>query len=186
MQFNKIYDIYQKFEERNIIFSFSGVITSDFLNAVLDIVEAKVDYLEESPKIKKKVLKILVECVQNIYYHAENQFSFLKEEETKKKSNNALVMVVKDDEGFIIETGNYIENHLVDDLKERIENINKLDKIELRELYRDVLANGTFSDKGTAGLGMIDIARKSGNKLNYSFLPVDSDLSFFTLSVNIN
>ena len=83
MQFNKIYDIYQKFEERNIIFSFSGVITSDFLNAVLDIVEAKVDYLEESPKIKKKVLKILVECVQNIYYHAENQFSFLKEEETK-------------------------------------------------------------------------------------------------------
>ena len=186
MQFNKIYDIYQKFEERNIIFSFSGVITSDFLNAVLDIVEAKVDSIGESPKIKKKVLKILVECVQNIYYHGENQFSSLKDNVAKKKLNNALVMVVKEDQGFLVETGNYIENHLVDDLKERIENINKLDKLELRELYRDVLANGNFSDRGTAGLGMIDIARKSGNNLNYSFLPVDSGLSFFTLSVKIS
>jgi len=65
---DKIYDIYQKFEERNIIFSFSGIITSNFLNAVLDIMEVKVENLDESPKIKKKVLNVLVECVQNIYY----------------------------------------------------------------------------------------------------------------------
>lgn len=186
MPFSKIYDIYQKFEERNIIFSFSGVITSNFLNAVLDIMEAKVEYLDESPKIKKKVLNILVECVQNIYYHAENQFTYLDDEETKKRLNNALVMVVKSDDGFIIETGNYIENESVEILKERIERINNLDKIELRDYYRDVLANGTFSDRGTAGLGMIDIARKSGNKLDFSFIPVNEKLSFFSLSVKIN
>ena len=88
MQFNKIYDLYQKFEERNIIFSFSGIITSNFLNAVLDIMESKVEYLEESPRIKKKVLKILVECVQNVYYHAQNQFTYLEDEETRKRLNN--------------------------------------------------------------------------------------------------
>jgi hypothetical protein len=186
MQFNKIYDLYQKFEERNIIFSFSGIITSNFLNAVLDIMESKVEYLEESPRIKKKVLKILVECVQNVYYHAQNQFTSLEDEETRKRLNNALVMVIKEEEGFLIETGNYIENKSVSNLKDRIDRINKLDDIELREYYREVLANGTFSDRGTAGLGMIDIARKSGNKLSYSFIPVDEMLSFFTLSVKIN
>jgi len=95
-------------------------------------------------------------------------------------------MVVKEDVGFLIQTGNYIENTSVTNLKERIDRINLLDEVELKMYYRDVLANGSFSDKGTAGLGMIDIARKSGNKLAYSFIPFDEELSFFSLSVKIN
>jgi hypothetical protein len=49
-----------------------------------------------------------------------------------------------------------------------------------------VLSNGTLSSKGTAGLGMIDIARKSGNKLEYQFLPIDDKNSFFCLTIKID
>ena len=33
---------------------------------------------------------------------------------------------------------------------------------------------------------MIDIARKSGNKLEYEFLEIDEEFSFFSLNVKID
>ena len=74
----------------------------------------------------------------------------------------------------------------VEKLDQRLKKINSLDKEDLRDYYREVLGNGSVSNKGTAGLGMIDIARKSGNKLEYEFLDIDEEFSFFSLNVKIN
>ena len=95
-------------------------------------------------------------------------------------------MVVKNEQGFLIQTGNYIERELALELEERLIKINSLDKEQLRDYYQSVLCNGTVSDKGTAGLGMIDIARKSGNKLEYEFLDIDENHCFFSLNVKID
>ena len=43
-----------------------------------------------------------------------------------------------------------------------------------------------MSEKGGGGLGMIDIARKSGQKLDYEFLPIDDVFAFFTLTIKIS
>ena len=39
--------------------------------------------------------------------------------------------------------------------------------------------------QGGAGLGLIDIARKTEQKLEYQFLPIDDDSYFFILKVEI-
>jgi hypothetical protein len=44
------------------------------------------------------------------------------------------------------------------------------------------MKEGVLSSKGGAGLGLIDIARKTGNKLVYHFLPISDTLSFFLLT----
>jgi hypothetical protein len=44
---------------------------------------------------------------------------------------------------------------------------------------------GKFSEIGGAGIGLIDMARKSGNKLDYEFKPIDNRISFFSLVVRI-
>jgi hypothetical protein len=54
---NDIYDLYQTMERENILLSFKGVVTSDLLTSVLSIMESKMDYMDESPKVKKKVLE---------------------------------------------------------------------------------------------------------------------------------
>ena len=63
--------------------------------------------------------------------------------------------------------------------------VNSLDSDELRGLYQMKLANDPRTDKGTAGLGLIDIARKSKSKLNYEFIEIDEFSSFFCLKVII-
>ena len=169
-------------EQEKVILSFNGVVTADFLTAILDIMETKMIDLDESPKTKKKVFNVLVECLQNLHHHIEEE----DEKGNTLRSKSALVMVVHDKGSFYIQTGNYIESIYVELLNERLIKINSMDKENLREYYREVLGNGNISNKGTAGLGMIDIARKSGNKLEYEFLEIDKDFSFFSLNVKID
>ncbi len=183
MSLRRIYSLYQTMEQEKIILSFSGVVTSDFLTAVLDIMETKMNHLEESPKTKKKVFNVLVECLQNLYHHIDDGCDTNKE---LRRSKSALVMVVREKDNFLIQTGNYIDKKSVADLDARLKKINSLDKEHLRDYYREILGTGSVSEKGTAGLGMIDIARKSGNKLEYEFLDIDENFSFFSLNVKID
>jgi hypothetical protein len=42
-----------------------------------------------------------------------------------------------------------------------------------------------FSTKGGAGLGLIDMKKKSGNELGFSFQDVDETVSYFSLKVSV-
>jgi hypothetical protein len=181
---NDIYELYQTMERENILLSFKGVVTSDLLTSVLSIMESKMDYMEESPKTKKKVFNVLVECLQNLYHHIDVSESERNMERIEAKS--ALFMISKKGDHFVVQTGNYIDKESGAELQERLDEINGMGKDELKKHYQDTLNNGAMSEKGTAGLGMIDIARKSGNKLEYSFLPVNDTSLFFCLNIKID
>jgi hypothetical protein len=183
MELNQVYTMYKTMEKENILLSFKGVVTSDLLSSVLQIMESKMTYMEESPKTKKKVFNVLVECLQNLYHHIDiNEIDSPRDFLATK---SALFIIAKDETGFQIRTGNYIEASSAEDLKYKLDKINNMDKDELKLYYQEVLNEGSVSDKGTAGLGLIDIARKSGNKLHYEMIPVDADYQFFCLNVQI-
>ncbi|MFN8208872.1 MAG: DUF6272 family protein [Bacteroidales bacterium] len=48
------------------------------------------------------------------------------------------------------------------------------------------MKEGRLSEKGGAGLGFIDIARKTGRKLSYEFLRMDEKTSFFLMTSSIS
>jgi hypothetical protein len=175
-----IYDFYDKMERNNIMLSFKGDITSELLTSILQIMESKLDNLQEEPKIKKKVYNVLVECLQNLYHHMDEVAP-----DQNDKARSAIFMIGKLNNQYTIITGNYIKKDAVEGLKKRLEDINLLSKEELKEYYKATLNNGQMSLKGGGGLGMIDIARKTGEKLNFSFLPVDDKFSFFSLNIKI-
>ena len=178
---DKVYQIYKQLEEKNVLLSFKGMITSELLTTILQIMESKMDHIEEKPKVKKKVFNILVECLQNLYHHIDQDDTVHMPLEDK----SALLMIAKDNDRYVITTGNYMKTSDVEPLREKLELVNSMDKDELKAYYKQVLSEGTLSSKGTAGLGMIDIARKSGEKLDYAFHPINDTTTFFSLAVNI-
>jgi hypothetical protein len=178
---NSIHDFYDMMEKGNIMLSFKGEVTSDLLTSILQIMETKMETLDEPPKIKKKVYNILVECLQNLYHHIDED-----DKQTAQNEKSALFMIRKNEEGeYSIMTGNYMAVENMDLMKTRLDKINSMDKEELKVYYKEVLNNGEMSAKGGGGLGMIDIARKSGKKLEYNFADVDDKFSFFSLNVKI-
>ncbi|GIV27801.1 MAG: hypothetical protein KatS3mg027_1615 [Bacteroidia bacterium] len=180
MNLDNIFSIYQAMEDSGIILSFKGDITSDLLTSVLQIMENRLESFQEDTKVKKKVYHVLVECLQNLYHHMDEIPSHVN-----GKDRSAIFMIGKNDEGYLILTGNYILNENIPGLKYRIDEINSLTKEELKEYYKEVLTNGEMSLKGGGGLGIIDIARKSGEKLEYEFLTISNNISFFILKIKI-
>lgn len=176
-----IYDFYEKMEDGKIMLSFKGEITSELLTSILKILESKLDNIGDEPKLRKKVYNVLVECLQNLYHHNDGNNSISSEEQ-----KSAIFLIGRNDQStYRIITGNYILNENVDAFKERIDKINDFSKEELKEYYIATLNNAEYSGKGGGGLGMIDIARKSGHKIGYTFNEIDEQFSFFSLIITV-
>ena len=162
--------------------SYEGEITQDVLTATLSDIEAQLEEAEDFKK-SRKVYNILVEALQNLYHHTDAQ---AKEElnngDTKKTASFYLGM--KNGEYNIL-AANYLVRDNIPPLRSKLDKINNLDKDGLRALYKEVLNNGQYSVHGGGGLGMIDIARKSGNKLDYTFSDVNDDYGLFILKIKV-
>ncbi len=174
------FNIYDRMEKNNILLSFKGDITSELLTSILQIMENKMDNMQEEPKIKKKVYNVLVECLQNLYHHMDDAT-----DHNGDKNRSAIFMIGKNNGAYNIITGNYILNENIHGLRQRLDEVNALSKEELKDYYKKMLNNGEMSLKGGGGLGMIDIARKTGEKLDYNFLEIDNKVSFFTLVIKV-
>jgi hypothetical protein len=176
-----IYDFYEKMEDGKIMLSFKGEITSELLTSILHIMESKLDNIGEEPRLRKKVYNVLVECLQNLYHHNDGLT-----DDPKANQRSALFLIGRsDNKTYKIITGNYILNSNVEAFRARIDKINAMSKDELKDYYIKTLNNEEFSGKGGGGLGLIDIARKSGQKLEYSHTPIDDTYSFFSLLIKV-
>lgn len=177
-----VYNFYRRMEDEQVILSFKGEFSAELLTSILHIMESKMIELSIPMQMKKRVFNVLVECFQNLYHHIESVDADIPLDATKKA---ALVMVKYVDNKILVLTGNYIPKQSTDELKRKLSMVNELDEKELRELYQQRLLNNSVSQKGTAGLGIIDIARKSKNELGYEFIEVNDMYSFFCLNIVI-
>ena len=159
---------------------YEGEFTQEITKSVLAMAERNMDSIGEESGIKRKVFNVMVECLQNICKHADetNPINNVK--------NTAIFMIGKHENEYIITSGNPIAQDKVAGLSDRLDQINGLDKEGLKALYKEIIKNGDLSDKGGAGLGFVDMARKSGRKLEFSFEPMTHDVSFFALKTTIS
>lgn len=182
MALTEVYDFFKRMEDEKIILSFKGELSPELLSSILHILEDKIKQLDFIPLKRKRIFNVLVECFQNLYHHIDAVELGDNPDDIEK---SALIIVKYIGEKFIIRTGNYINNVDIDDLERKLKKVNELNSEELKTLYQSKLKNEERSAKGTAGLGFIDIARKSKGKLDYEFLEIDSKSSFFCLNVII-
>ena len=181
MSFN-VDDYYKQATEGDSIFSFRGSVTAEVINQILEGIEKKLEDAGDDPKTIKKVYNVLVESLQNLYHHVDE----LPEEIINTfQIKFAIISIKRIDSHIFINTGNFIPSTKIKLLKEKIDKINSLSEEELKDMYKFILNHQNLSAKGGGGLGLIDIARKSGNKLNYSFTEYKNDIYFYNFTVQI-
>lgn len=163
-----------------IVLSYKGNIDSDVINHVLDTVENKMVEVNEHSKLRKKVYNVLVESLQNLYHHVD---PVPEDFEDQSSERYGLLIVKKIEGGYTIITGNFVKAEHIEKLEEKIKRINRSSHEEIKELYKFILNHQKISQKGGGGLGLVDIARKTGNKLDYSFKVYNEKHSFFYLNI---
>ena len=175
---------YKNIYDGNILLMYKGELSFGLITSMIETLEGKIEELEEDRKFKKKFHNVATECIQNLFYHIDgvNQANSTS---GRYDSKSAVVMITAGKKHYTLLTSNYIPAHKTSTLKERLDNINSFDPEELRALYKKVLSEKPFSEKGTGGLGFIDIARKTGEKFRYTFSPVNDEVVNFTLQIKM-
>ena len=175
-----VYEFYKSMKAHEITLVYEGEITHQITKAFTSLTESNMAKEDEPGTVQRKVFHVMVECLQNISKHADDFTSsdFLF-------SGRGIFLVSKGDDEYSVTTGNAVENDRIEELTEMLESINMMDKEELKALYKKQMKEGRLSDKGGAGLGFIDIKRKTGRDLEYHFLPISDDTSFFLLTSTI-
>ncbi len=180
---DRIFDFYDDLEKQRIMLSFKGDLSPDLISAILNLVERKMEVCEPEHTVRKRVFNVVVECLQNLFHHNHGMHAHGA---MGKDGAQGVVMIAQDEAGYSVLTGNFMAKEEVLHLKEHLDHVNGCEPGQLRELYKSTLADGKFTRSGGGGLGIIDIARKSGQKLEYGFVPSDNGNTFFSLNVNVS
>jgi len=175
-----VYEFYKSMKAHEITLVYEGEITHQITKAFTSLTESNMAKDDEPGTVQRKVFHVMVECLQNISKHADDFTSsdFLF-------SGRGIFLVSKGDDEYSVTTGNAVDNDRIEELTIMLEKINRMNKDELKDLYKKQMKEGRLSDKGGAGLGFIDIKRKTGRDLEYHFLPISDDTSFFLLTSTI-
>jgi hypothetical protein len=175
---NQFFDIDKMMSDNELILAYRNEIDEQTVQHLLAITELKLAQSGEEKKLRKRVFNILVECLQNIVNHAESTDA--------KSSEASLLLIGRNKTNFFIITGNRILNEKVEKLEAKINEINSWDHSAMRDIYSDKLGKSEYSEKGGAGLGLIDIYKRSGRKILYNIDPINDKVSFLSFHITID
>lgn len=167
--------VYLEVKDVQLSFSYRGPFHDGLTDRIVDISENTIADHMGQRKMNRKVSFLLVECFQNIIKHGEQ----IKREPKEELLDDGMFTFRSEGDSYFINSINVVRKDQIDDLQATVDLINSKTKAELKEMYRAQLVSNELSEKGGAGLGLIEIARKSGNRLEVEFEALEGDYALF-------
>lgn len=173
------YKFFNSFEQDKLAFAYMGALSNHMVVSAINLIENNLAKDSSFKKLRHKLSFLMIESFQNIIRYGDEptnkQLKYMKE----------MFMVRNIGGTFYIASTNLIENKKVEFVKNKLQEVNKLDVNDLNELYRKILTNNEFTNAGGAGLGFIEMARKTQQKLEFDFVKIDEANSYFYLLIKV-
>jgi hypothetical protein len=173
-----ISNIYDEMMENGFSLVYLGDFSHEITKMFTAMAESDMEKHSEERSVQRKVYHVMVETLQNMNKHSD--------EIKDRNVGNGLFIIGKKFDTYYVITSNRVAKQHKDKLEQSLISVNNASIEELKEMYKKQIKEGKISDKGGAGLGLIDIARKTGEPLNFQFLQLDDEYYFFILKVEIN
>lgn len=156
-----------------------GALSNHMVVSSINLIERNLTKDSGFKKLRRKLSFLMIESFQNIIRYGDEPAN--KELRYRKE-----LFVVRNIGGtFYIGSSNLIENKKIDFVNAKLHEVNKLDASDLNQLYRKILTNNEFTKAGGAGLGFIEMARKTQQKLQFDFVKLDEEYSYFYLLIKV-
>ena len=157
--------------EKSLLYH-SGNITQWYVDEVIEFVSK----LEVKPALIRKLSFLIVELLQNIIHHSDK---------TPKGETFAYFELIKNNDDFIIKTGNLISKDHTEDLEKRLNCVTTSSEEEIKKKITNKLSDGTFSEKGGAGIGLLSIRKRVGEGMKYEVEYFKDDYNFIHFEIKI-
>lgn len=174
-----LYALGERFDQNRVLLCFNGPISRSLIEEIGNALKNYLNAEHARPAEAMDVFSVYIEMVQNIRQYAVSN---------QDADARATVVIGRTDENrYVVSAGNLVKAADGKSLVERIQGLAALDKAALKAVYKTQLhkprEQGVVSG---AGLGLIDIARRSGAPLEASLsASAKPGWDFFSLRVVI-
>jgi hypothetical protein len=169
-------ELFGRLGECRMSYAHRGMFSDRLNDHIMQFSEDNMEVVDEAKPTKRKVYFVMLESLQNITRH---------EEQTETGAMDAFFTLNRFPHGYMLATGNTVRDMDVPGLKAKLERVNSMSGEELADHCRKVLSAGHISAKGGAGLGLIEMSKRTGSKLVYNFKPLDSGDHYFFFQCNV-
>ncbi|HET6452553.1 MAG TPA: SiaB family protein kinase [Spirochaetia bacterium] len=171
--------IREEITREGVMICFNGTFVHSIIEELGNALRRYLQEQEEQKSAALDVFSVYIEQAQNIRnYLARKKF-------TDATSASAIIVIARRGERYVVSSGNVVDGEDQAALTAQLEQVRSADAAELRKLFKEKLRSGTRDPAGGAGMGLIEVARRCAEPLQYAFHPVEGGRSFFCLTAVI-
>lgn len=182
---NDIYGIKNNLSKKGILFTFSGYISQPILSGLVKSMQLKLSDIGVDTKIIRVIFELSVEVMQNILNYSSDTIEVTNSR--YESSGIVLIGYNSESKNYFIIGGNTISSDDREGLEAYILDLNSKTKAELKDLYKERRRSRSNNHDRGAGLGLIDMARKSSQPIEYNFNNIEDseNLLFFSIKLTV-
>lgn len=171
-----LYDLREIFDRKQIMVCFNGPINAALIEEIGRALRDYLNHQQEAPSAVADIFAVYIEMTQNIRRYADQHPDL-------EGAANAAIVVSREDGRYVISAGNVVVPTDGRIFRQRVDELTALDRAELKALFKTQLRQPRETLNGSAGLGLIDMARKAARPLDVSLRDIDAGRSFLSLRV---
>ena len=165
--------------QSGVFLDYRGPLDFEVIDSLLRKLKKSREFKDLNKITGKRVYFVVVECLENILKHAELELS-------ENPATDSHITVSKINDKIIVNAGNPVAGDVKENIVQRLESLNNSDEEILKSLYENKIRMELLNTEKCAGLGFIQMALKSGNKISYSFNPLTNGYLYFEIEITLN
>jgi hypothetical protein len=171
-----IFELREHFNRSQILLCFNGPVSRSLIEEIGNALKNYLHADQAQPSAAMDVFATYVEMTQNIRHYAMGHGY-------DEIDSSAIVVVAREGEAhYVVQAGNLVEKMDGQALLAKVNELAKMDKIELKAAYKTQLHQPRSAEAVSgAGLGLIDVARKSSQPLSATLTDSADGRTFFAL-----
>ncbi len=177
MNAKTLFEMHKLMLGNEVIMTYSGYMSQALLTSIASVLRQQIEQDHLSRKVMRNIFSVFVEQYENVVRYSDDQI----EDQGKDDIRYGIMAISKKEGSYILNCGNVIKSkERVNNLRERLENLKKMSEDDLKAFYKQKLRSETEEGSKGAGVGLIEIARKS-SEFEFDFIDLGDGTSFFLL-----
>ena len=174
-----LFELRNEFDKSGIMMCFNGPFSHSIIE---ETGKAMRNHLAAENIAQTAVLDVFAVYVEL----AQNVRNYLAVREiTPPEAMSSIIAIARKGDGYAISSGNMVLNADGGTLCSRVDEINIMTPEERKRNYRELLRRDAVPGALGAGLGFLEIAKRSSGKMECSVRSVDDTYAFITLTAFI-
>ncbi|KIM08121.1 MAG: hypothetical protein KU28_04385 [Sulfurovum sp. PC08-66] len=172
------YKFQQHLESEGIMFSFVGPVSHNVVEGVGTVLRNKMELEAVSTNVSLKVFSIFVEQIQNVIRYSADR---IPQDDFESDISFGMLVVGEKNKQYFLVGGNRVTCEQKERLNDFLDKLATMSKEELKQFYKERRKAQPDEHSKGAGLGFIEMARKSTEPIKYNFEKIDNESYYFTI-----